>query len=199
MIDPETTERLRQLYQNLGDKPLWPDDPRYVDLFTEPSLQALDPVERLAIRIRFSSIESSQLFSGHRGTGKSTQLRRLVRELERDPRYKVVLCDMEDFLPMTDAVDEVDFLLGAAGALAESLAAPELLGKDPSTDYWSRFVGWLKGQRIEVKELGLDAKVPVGPGVSFNVKANLKSDAEFRKRVRERMKLHQGAFRAEVH
>ncbi|PRP97312.1 ATP-binding protein [Enhygromyxa salina] len=201
MIDPATTTQLRQLYQNLVDQPLWPDDPRYVDLYADPGWAALDPVARLATRIRFSAIESSQLFSGHRGTGKSTQLRKLQRELEGDPTYKVVICDMEDYLPMTDAVDEVDFMLGAAGALSDALVDAGLLGRDSKGDYWTRFVDWLRGQRIDVEQLGLDAKVPVGPGAElrFNVKANLKSDAAFRERVRERMKLHVGAFRAEVH
>lgn len=199
MIDPATTERLRALYQDLIEEPLWPDDHRYFDIFAEPGMAALDPVARLATRIRFSAIESSQLFSGHRGTGKSTQLRKLERELEREPTYKVVLCDMENYLPMTEPVDEVDFLLAAAGALSDALDDSELLERAPSGGYWARFVDWLRGQRIEIKDLGLDAKLPTEPELRFSVKANLKSDPVFRARMREHMQLHVGAFRAEVH
>ena len=48
MIDPATTERLRALYQDLIEEPLWPDDHRYFDIFAEPGMAALDPVARLA-------------------------------------------------------------------------------------------------------------------------------------------------------
>lgn len=206
MTDPATRERLKALYQALQDRPLEPDDPAYVPLFEDPKLSAIDPVEHMATTIEFASMESVQLFSGHRGTGKSTQLRRLKRRLQRDPTYKVVICDMEDYLPMTDEVDVVDFLLAAAGALSDALAVPELLGGDPVNNYWVRFTGWLRSQKIQVSELGLDAKVAAGSAkdglgaeAGIGVKLNLKTDPEFRKRVRERMKLHVGAFRADVH
>src|SRR5690606_16237339 len=150
MVDPATREQLKALYQALEDRPLEPDDPAYVPLFEEPKLSAIDPVEHMATTIEFASLESVQLFSGHRGTGKSTQLRRLKRRLQRDPTYKVVICDMEDYLPMTDEVDVVDFLLAAAGALSDALAVPELLGSDPVRSYWVRFTGWLHSQKIEV-------------------------------------------------
>lgn len=193
--------KLKALYQSLQEEELWPEDPRYVEMFEAPRLALVDPVERLAKCIEFAVPESVQLFSGHRGTGKSTQLRRLARRLERDDTHKVVICDMETYLPMADTIDVVDFLLAAAGALSDALSEPHLLGKDPLHDYWGRFVGWLRSQRIAVEELGLEAKAP-GPGgveVGGNVKLNLKSDPEFRQRVRERMRLHVGAFRIEVH
>jgi hypothetical protein len=206
MIDPATRGRLKALYQALEDRPLEPDDPAYVPLFEDPKLSAIDPVEHMATTVEFASVESVQLFSGHRGTGKSTQLRRLRQRLQRDPAYKVVICDMEDYLPMTDEVDVVDFLLAAAGALSEALAVPELLGSDPANSYWVRFTGWLRSQKIEVSELGLNAKAAAGSAkdglgveAGLGVKLNLKSDPEFRKRVRERMKLHVGAFRVDVH
>ncbi|KIG15665.1 Type II secretory pathway, ATPase PulE/Tfp pilus assembly pathway, ATPase PilB [Enhygromyxa salina] len=174
----------------------------YVELFADATLSAVDPVERIATSIEFAALETAQLFSGHRGTGKSTQLRRLKCRLERDPAFKVVICDMEDYLPMTDEVDVVDFLLAAAGALSEALSVPELLGDDPVHSYWARFTGWLRSQKIEVTELGLAASATgevVGTDTGLGVKLNLKTDPDFRKRVRERMKLHVGAFRVEVH
>lgn len=206
MVDPATRAALKKFYRALQDRALPPDDPMYVELFEDPDLSAVDPVERMATGIEFAAAGSAQLFSGHRGTGKSTQLLRLKQRLEQDPTYKVVICDMEDYLPMTDAVDVVDFLLAAAGALSEALAVPELLGKDPVYSYWPRFTGWLRSQKIEVSELGLGAKAAVGSAkdgvgaeASAGIKLNLKTDPEFRKLVRERMKLHVGAFRVEVH
>ncbi|MCB9764475.1 MAG: hypothetical protein H6739_32170 [Alphaproteobacteria bacterium] len=207
MVNAADRRKLRDFYQNLQDRPLWPDDPLYVDLFADEELSPSDPVDQLATTIEFAALESTQLFSGHRGTGKSTQLRRLKRRLEQDPSYKVVLCDMEDYLPMADAVDVVDFLLGAAGAVSEQLRnEPELLGQDGLKSYWERFGDWLKSQRIAVDALGLSAGVGVGDkrqgvgaSAGVDVKVMLKSDPVFRQRVRERTKLHLGAFREEVH
>lgn len=201
MVTADTRDKLKQFYRALRMGPLWPDDREYVELFEDPELSIADPVERMATCIEFAALESAQLFSGHRGTGKSTQLRKLKRRLERDPTYKVVICDMEDYLPMTDEVDVVDFMLAAAGALSEGLSVNELLGTDPVHSYWVRFTSWLRSQKIEVSDLGLGVKA-TGPGkehASIGVKLNLKTDPEFRKRVRERMKLHVGAFRKEVH
>ncbi|NVB38654.1 hypothetical protein G6O69_12505 [Pseudenhygromyxa sp. WMMC2535] len=206
MVDPETRGRLRALYQALQDRPLSPDDSAYVELFETRALSADDPVERMALSIEFAALETAQLFSGHRGTGKTTQLRRLRERLQRDPKYKVVICDMEDYLPMTDEVDVVDFLLAAAGALSDALSTSELLAYDPVNNYWARFTGWLRSQKIEVSELGITAKAKagapdgsLGAEAGLGVKLNLKDDPEFRKRIRERMKLRVGAFRAEVH
>lgn len=209
MVEPATRKRLKTLYQALKDRPLSPDDPVYVDLYGKGVLSATDPIERMATCIEFATLETAQLFSGHRGTGKSTQLRRLKHRLEQDPVYKVVICDMEDFLPMTDTVEVVDFLLAAAGALSEALTAPELLGKDAAREnYWSRFVHWVRNTNIEVAELGIGARVGAGMSADegkaeaeagVDVKLNLKTDSSFRQRIREHMKLHVGAFRNEVH
>lgn len=196
---------LAQLYNSLRDDPVEPGSDYYVDLFQDDALSPLDPVQRLLRTVSFSQLDSVQLFSGHRGTGKSTQLLRLKVELER-AGYKVVYCDMEDYLPMTAPVDVVDFLLACAGALSEALAEDDLLGGDPTTTYWARFAGWLQSQRISVEELGLAAKAQaglpdagLGAEAGATVKLNLKADQEFRRRVRERMQLHVGAFVGEVH
>lgn len=209
MVDPATFKQLKAFFRALQDRPLEPGDPHYVEIFEDHALSSIDPVARMARTIQFATLEPDspesrsasefeletvQLFSGHRGTGKSTQLRRLKQQLERSGPYKVVLCDMEDYLPMTDALDVVDFLLAAAGALSEALSVPELLGSDLVHGYWARFTSWLQSQRIEISDLGLKTGE-----ASLGIKLNLKEDVEFRKRIRERMKLHVGAFRTEVH
>lgn len=198
----EASQTLKTLHRALRDRPLSPDDPAYFDLVAAGVLTTTDPVERMAVCIEFADLETAQLFSGHRGSGKSTQLRVLQQRLQRDPTCKVVICDMEDYLPMTDTLEVVDFLLAAAGALSEALAVPELLGGDPSHQgYWSRFVDWVRNTNIEASELGISAKASTGAGIDAgaSVKLNLKTDPSFRERIREHMKLHVGAFRKEVH
>ena len=54
-----------------------------------------DPVRRLRKHILWTEIQSLQLFSGFSGSGKSTQLRRLQRDLETKG-YLVVYANAED-------------------------------------------------------------------------------------------------------
>ena len=75
------SEFLKSFYQALSDRPLDPvDDQRmYVPLYEDPTSAPTDPVHEMQTTIEWSSVESAQLFSGFRGTGKSTELRRLKR------------------------------------------------------------------------------------------------------------------------
>lgn len=197
MAEPSDRERLKQAYQALQDKALEPDDRFYFRLYDHPHLAPGDPVEQLATSIEFSSLETVQLFSGFRGTGKSTELRRLRQRLRQSPEYKVVLCDMQDYLNMTAPVDVGDFLLAAAGALSDALEAPEMLGKDPSREgFWRRSVNFLTRTKVQLSELGLEASAG---GVGAQVKLNLKADPSFLQRLQEHMKLRLGAFAEEVH
>jgi energy-coupling factor transporter ATP-binding protein EcfA2 len=130
MTDAETLAKLKALYQALSERPLDPDDAAYADLYTDGTLSEPNIVTLMAAGIEFAQSETAQLLGGQRGTGKSTLLRALKQRLEQNRSYKVVICNMEGYLPMTDPVDVVDFLLVAAVALSEALAVPELLGKD---------------------------------------------------------------------
>jgi len=68
---------LKDFYRALADRPLAPDDPNYVRLYDGEGLVPTDPIRQLQTTIEWSTLESAQLFSGFRGTGKSTELRRL--------------------------------------------------------------------------------------------------------------------------
>jgi hypothetical protein len=65
-------------------------------------------VRLLAEAIEDAPAQSVQLFSGFRGTGKSTQLRRLRKRLVRGG-YAVLLIDIEDYLNTQVPVDIADF------------------------------------------------------------------------------------------
>lgn len=134
-MTPEHRKFLKEAIHALRDEPLWPDDPRYVDLHVE-SGEGDDPVARMMRSIERSSGESAQLFSGFRGTGKTTALRRLESKLVQ-AGYKVVFVDVEDFLDTSMPVGVNDFFVALTGSLGEALAALPLLG-DPAirSDYW---------------------------------------------------------------
>ena len=94
-MTPDDRIFLKRFFQSLSDQPLDPSDKPYVPLYEEPGLADEDPVKLLADGIEWTS-ESVQLLSGYRGTGKSTELRRLKARLE-ESGYLVFLCDVEGY------------------------------------------------------------------------------------------------------
>lgn len=194
-MEPQDGAFLRAFFQAIHSPPLEPDDPRYVHLYEIPELATDDPVELLARGIEWTPGRSVQLFSGFRGTGKSTELRRLRHRL-RQAGFLVVLCDIEDFVNLSVPLDIADFLIVLAGAFGESLAAPKLLGEDASREgYWERLTGFLRRTRIQIDEISVEA----GEGVSVGLKAALKSDPSFKRKVQEALEGHIGALAGDVH
>jgi hypothetical protein len=188
---------LKAFYQALAEQPLEPDDPRYIHLYEGESLTSGDPIAALAQTIEWNPIESKQLFSGFRGTGKSTELRRLRSMLSKSPATRVVLCDMEEYLNLTTPVDISDFLVSVAGAFSDELRRdPELLGQDPShQSYWTRFSSFLTRTRIEIPTIDSSGK---GDNTSAGVKISLKADPTFRQKVQEHLRGHLGALVGDV-
>ena len=78
-------------------------------------------MQQLALAVEWAT-ESVRLFSGYRGTGKSTELRRLKRRLE-ESGHLVFLCDMEDYINLSTPVDVTDFLMAVAGSFDEAIRA----------------------------------------------------------------------------
>ena len=184
---------LKEFYRRLSDRPLEPGDPLYVHLYGT-GIGHPDPVEDLAKGIEWAdTLETAQLFSGFRGTGKSTELRRLKARLEQAGNFKVVLCDMQSYLNLTWPVDISDFLIAVAGAFSEALAEdPDLLGKDLSKEsYWERLGNFIKKTNISIDGLSVGAE-------GVGVKANLKQDPSFKKTLQDEMKGHLGALSDDV-
>ncbi len=188
---------LKDFYRNLRDRPIEPDDPWYVSLYDDPELTPADPVRRLRFNIETSDLETAQLFSGFRGTGKSTELRRLKAELEASGAV-VVICDMQDYLNLHTPVDVSDFLLAMAGAFGESLKAdPDILGTDQlSEGYFERFWAFMTRTKVDLTGLGASAKLS---DVGVDLKANLKADPTFRQVLQKRLQGHLGALVSDVH
>jgi hypothetical protein len=196
-MDQEQEVYLRDFYRQLdGLRPLSPTDKAYVDIYRRLELSASDPVEALRSTIEWSYGSSAQLFSGFRGTGKSTELRRLEVELKQaDGQREVLLCDMKDYLNLSTPVDISDFLLALAGALGEKLGQV-LESSQLSEGVWTRLVAFLSRTRVELADLGLSG----GPAeLKLNLKLNLKQDPTFRQRLQQHLAGHLGALTREVH
>ena len=85
---------LRDFFRQVSDQPIGPEDPRYIHLYDDSELTGADPVELMARAIEWTPGQSVQLLSGYRGTGKSSELKRLEQHL-RDNGYLVIRCDIE--------------------------------------------------------------------------------------------------------
>lgn len=182
-MDPDSNRFLLEFYRAVADRPLDPDSPEYVWLYDDPELGLEDPVKLLARSIQWSPTnDSTQLLSGFRGSGKSTELRRLRRQLTADG-YLVLLFDVFDYLTPSLPLDVSDFLMVVAGALSDQLEAGQILPDGATRDsYWTRLTHFL-GTRVEFDEI----VAGLGP---LQVKASLGADPTFRRRLQERAAGH---------
>jgi hypothetical protein len=191
-MDQDENQFLQEFYQAVVDRPLDPDDPQYVGLYDDPTLDLEDPVALLARSIEWAPSDSSaQLFSGFRGAGKSTELRRLRQRLTGQG-YLVLLFDLFDYLSPSLPLDVSDFLMVVAGALSDQLEASGALPVGATADsYWDRLKRFLQ-TRVEFDELVAD----LGP---LEIKANLSADPTFRQRLQRNAAGHLAALVKDVY
>lgn len=178
-------EQLRALSANLKDRPLSPDHEFYVDFLAQ---SGDDPIAVLADRILLDDGQSTHLLSGPRGTGKSTEMRRL-RDLLQNAGHSVLYCDMEDYLNMSDAPEVSDFLLVLMAAFGKAVEE-ELQLKPLRESYGQRLENFLNSE-VDIK----DAKLGGATGLTLS----LRNDPSFKHRVQEALRGHAGRLVQEAH
>jgi hypothetical protein len=190
-MDPRQKARLREFFNKLADKPLEPDDPFY-----EPFVATMsdgDPIETLATRILWSEAASVHLLSGQRGSGKSTELRRLRKTLH-DQGCEVFLCDMRDYMNLTTPVEITDFFISIMGALND--AVQERYDKEPAREsYWDRLIHFLLTE-VEIKDLKIEGNIGVG---KVGISASLKDDPSFKQRLQAHLRGHVARLVLQAH
>ncbi|EDX74707.1 hypothetical protein MC7420_6185 [Coleofasciculus chthonoplastes PCC 7420] len=118
-----------------------------------------------------------QLFTGHIGCGKSTELLRLKAELEKQGYYVVYFESSQD-LDMAD-VDITDILLSVAGRVSESLEGITIKLKP---GYFANLFSEIADFLQTPIELNAEAELSVGIG---KITAKTKESPKLRRRLRE--------------
>ena len=173
---PATRASLKTLYNALADRILAPEDPVYVKELNCKGASGADPIEEIATEIDWQQGGGVCLFTGQRGTGKSTELQRL-QKTPRTARHRRVLC-RHGRVPilLTKPIEISDFLISISGALSDRIAADRRFGQNlAGLSYWDRLKNFLQ-TKVEFKEVS--AKLG-----AVDIKAALKGDPDFKEKL----------------
>lgn len=185
---------LKDVFNTTNPEPLPSGDPRYVDCTDARGNE--DVVREMLTRILWWDKPSpiTQLFTGHLGSGKSTELLRLQRRLE-DAGYVVIYFVTSEFLELNDLVYS-DVLVAIAQQVFNGLQSlnvrldDELL--DPIFAWFADIVFEKANTREFQAELG--AEFSVGPKILTplaqllaKITGQLRTGVESRQQIRSRL------------
>jgi hypothetical protein len=135
-----------------------------------------DPVQELANQIDLSDSAGAYLFTGNRGTGKTTELLRLATIL-REYDCEVFYADMAEYLTLTQRIEISDFLISVLGAFSEKIA--ERFREDPGKPSFFERIRSFLNSNVQFDEI----KVPAG-WIEF--KAALQQNPTFKEQLQQR-------------
>ena len=154
-------------------QPLPPGDPRYVDC--TPVRGDEDVVSQMFNAITWSDVHVAQLFTGHRGSGKSTELLRLQARLV-EAGFVVLYFQADDDLDLND-LEYTDLLLSIARRVTGDLQGQGIhLPEDllQSVADWFAETLYSEEQRREIdRELEAEAQLGIGLPESMPLVARL--------------------------
>ena len=172
----ETSDLLQRVHAAFSPEPLLPTDTElYVDLDDVRGTEGFVQQFRNSIRL---DPRTCQLLSGHRRSGKTTELRRLQNELEsRDPCCFVVFCEIDEDVDRND-VDFPDVLVALVRQMAAQLKDRQDLSLGPGMfrGLFERIGRTLGGISLERFELG--------PSM-LRLSGAIKSSPDARSKIRE--------------
>lgn len=164
-------------------RPLPAGDPFYVDC--RQVRGDGDILVELGQKIFFSDQKTCQLYAGHRGAGKSTELLRLKKHLEDNGCFVVYFAADEEDIDPEDA-QYTDILLACTRHLLE-----ELKNVNPKP-----LLNWLGGRWQEIKdlaltEISLESLSLEGQISQFGkITGNLRAEPSVRQKIREQVNPH---------
>jgi len=197
-LTPDDKQFLKGIYQNLQDDAtgLDPDDPDekkrlryealYVPVYSSEGCE--DPVDLLQKGIEYSDIESLQMFSGFRGSGKTTELKRLRKNL-KDEGYLVLYANALEYLSPAEPIEVADLLIVLAGAFSDALLQ-EFKVDIAGESYWARFKNYLLNTEVNITDVALKTEVNTalkdvvgGIKTGVDIKAALRTAPSFRQKL----------------
>ncbi len=101
------------------DQPLPPDDERYVDLTANRGVKQIAKTVTRRIKRSEEDARIKLLFTGHRGSGKTTELLRLQQELEAN-KFFTIYMDVEEMLDL-GSLNHLDVLVAMAKEIQAGL------------------------------------------------------------------------------
>ena len=160
------------------EKPLEADSEWRVELHeTGAHGEGYNPIERLKTVITASEAPTLQLFSGFIGSGKSTELKKLVSELEQEG-YTPLLLDYEDYFNLYEPPNINDLFASIASGLDEFIKNSCGGGIRP---YWDRVLAFVKS--VSIGEVGIEA----GILNAAKLKVKFKREPNFKARLYEHL------------
>ncbi len=186
------------------DKPLEVGDPRYLDLKNVRNKKSVNTLAKRIVRTSQTDDFCKQLVTGHTGCGKSTELKRLQKQLE-DDSYFVIYLDVESSLDLRQITYQ-DVLLNIAQGAVEALAEAKvnldsallndlqllLAEKIVSQDY----VKETKASAGVSAEAGFD--IPLIAKLFTKITGEIRSGSSHREQIREKIKNVQQEFIAKL-
>jgi hypothetical protein len=148
----------------------------YIDFASVRGGKIIEALQRTITRIS-PDIPTCQLFTGHLGCGKSTELLRLKAELE-EQKFNVVYFESTRVLEMAD-LDVTDILLAIAGQVSESLEAMQIRLKPK---YFAKLFTEIVDFLQTPVDLGVEAELSVGIA---KITAKTKESPQLRRRLRD--------------
>ena len=169
---------MQPVYQAFDPAPLGAGgDALYVDLDEVRGSSGL--VDELANSIRLSATRTCQLVTGHRGSGKTTELRQLQNKLEKgEQKLFVVFCEIDNDVDRND-VDFPDILIAIVRQIATQLN--DKLGIKLKPGYFKQRFDELKG--FLASDVSID-KIELSTGL-LKLSTAIKSSPNTRMEIRK--------------
>ena len=156
-------------------------------------VDGINPADELLLQLDRASRGGAWFFTGHRGVGKSTELRRVAHEL-RQAGHFVVVADMNDYLNLAEPISVELLLLTMMAALSH--AYEREFGANPlQRGLITRLADYLKGTEVSVTEL----TASLGAGdAKAQAKLVLKENSVLREKIVRAVQAALGNFVGEV-
>lgn len=151
--------------------------------------QRRDPMVELANQIDFSDSAGAYLFTGNRGTGKTSELLRLAKLLTK-LGCEVFYVDMAEYLNLSQRVEVTDFLISVLGALSEKVNDTFASGVGQAT-FFERVFSFLQSE-VKFTEVSL----PAGPA---GLKAAIHQSPHFKEELQRGMRGHVQTLTKKAH